>query len=495
MCTSHQAASLRSFKFHSSSKVAAANSPLNQIAISIEQLDANLHGHIIRQLPHPPGELFHDYFDRVNRLVINHNGHSTSRAGIEVIMKSSKILMNLGLLKMTWILHHRAISHAQLLGLHRPYRISSDETVSQMNSRQDTWFSLCQKDLYISLLLGLPYASDGSTISANVYGRPGTLGCLFYRLIRLSARVIDRNQMGCGTSISDTHDIEKHIDAAADELSGELWNAPAALGQGRINRETYTECLGSQLWFFQLKVLLHQPLMIQSIEDHSLIYHRDACFSACRDTLRIYHLMRSDSLSAFGMVKLIDYQAFICSAILLLGLLGYGTSNPTPLSQTVDQYHDADTVQSTLDILRKASKESSNSTASQAVRGLETLAKIVNTGKSGVCTSDSDNPRTCFIKITIPGSGVISIAPGELMKNSMSKSLENNIGVLPPVFHLSHVSSQDYSNQGFSRAVKNSIIPETNVIIPAMDFDWTKMIDLEAGNDWAWLADVENGVM
>lgn len=149
------------------------------IAISLEQLHASLHEHIIRQLPRSPGELFHEYFDRVYRLIINNNGYSNSRAGIEAIIMSSKTFMNLGLLKMTWILNHRAISHAQLLGLHRPHRILPDETASQMTSRQETWFSLCQNDLYTSLLLGLPYATDGKIISSSFYGARGTLKYFF----------------------------------------------------------------------------------------------------------------------------------------------------------------------------------------------------------------------------------------------------------------------------------------------------------------------------
>jgi hypothetical protein len=410
--------------------------------------------------------------------------------------------MNLGLLKMTWILNHRAISHAQLLGLHRPHRISLDETASQMASRQQTWFALCQNDLYTSLLLGLPYATDGKMISSTVYGEPGTLEFFFYRVARLSARVIDRNQMGYGTSTLETRDIERDIDAAADQLPREFWDAPAALNQGRIDREVYAERLACQFWFFQMKVLLHQPLMIQSIEDHQLLHHRNACFSACRDTLKIYHLMRSDSLSTFGMVKLIDYQAFVCSAILLLGLLGYGTSNPIPLSQTVDQYHDWETVQSTLNVLRQASKDSSNSIASQAVQGLETLAMIVDSGKTGICLGSNYNPRNCLVKITIPGSGVISIVPGKLMKNAMSRSSKSSIVVPPPIFHLSHVLSQDSPNQEFSglgseqaAEMNTSSIPETDFNIPTMDFDWTNMIDLDVGNDWAWLADVNDGVL
>jgi hypothetical protein len=63
--------------------------------------------------------------------------------------------------------------------------------------------------------------------------------------------------------------------------------------------------------------------LIQSIEDARLGSHREMCLEACRDTLRTYHIMRSDSGSAFNMVKVIDYKAFICSTLLLFGIMGY----------------------------------------------------------------------------------------------------------------------------------------------------------------------------
>lgn len=468
------------------------------VAISLQQLDPKADEHIIRQLSHPPGVLFHEYFDRVNRLVINQNCYSTSRAGIEVIKMSAKTLMSLGLLKMTWILNHRAITHAQLLGLHCPHQISPNETVSRMSSRQVEWFTLCQHDLYISLVLGLPYANDGKLISSSVYGAPGTLTFFRYRVTRLSAQVVDRNQMGYGTRVSKTLDIERDVDAAANELPIELWDPPTAVRQGTIDQSEYIELLASQFWFFQLKVLLHQPLMIQSIEDRRLSHNRNACLTACRETLKIYHLMHSETSSAFGMIKLVDYQAFVCSAILLLGLLGYGSINQAPISQSVDQEGDWDRVQSILDTLRKASTDANNSIASQAVQGLESLATIVYSGTNGVCATSNGQTSGCSMKITIPGSGVITIGPGKLIQNSISRTSEAARSIL----HLSHSVPQDSRHQPEAAGLDlhqitdtgPSIIHDTDFSIQTMDFDWTNMVDMDLGDDWAWLADVNGGV-
>ncbi|KAH9221733.1 hypothetical protein DL95DRAFT_327106, partial [Leptodontidium sp. 2 PMI_412] len=388
------------------------------LAICLQQLDAQIHESIIGQLPRPPGQLFHEYFDRVHRLIINHTGYSSTEPGVELIMLTAKTHMNLGLLKNVWILHHRAVAHAQLLGFHRPHRKNRDETNSQITSRHETWFAICERDLYTSLLLGLPYAANWQTIGPNLRGERGTLRFFQYHMIRLSARILDRNQLGLETSVCDTQDIERDMSSSADEMPREFWDMPAALRSGTIDEQAYMGRLASQFWFFQAKVLLHQPLMIQSIEDHQLLYHRDACLAACRDTLRMYHLMRSDSMSAFSMVKLIDYQAFVCSAILLLGILGYGSANAPQISTTAENVIDFEIVELTMGILRNASLVANNTMASQAVQGLDTLAMLVrystNREKGDLCTLPRED-SVPYMKITVPGSGVITISPGKLM--------------------------------------------------------------------------------
>ena len=73
------------------------------IAVSIKHLDSKTHGYIIVRLPRPAGELFHDCFELVDRLIVNDSEFASSREGIEVIMMSAKLLMDFGLLKKCWV--------------------------------------------------------------------------------------------------------------------------------------------------------------------------------------------------------------------------------------------------------------------------------------------------------------------------------------------------------------------------------------------------------
>ncbi|KAL2068458.1 hypothetical protein VTL71DRAFT_16556 [Oculimacula yallundae] len=471
------------------------------LATCFQQLDSRAHESIIQQLPRSPGEIFHNYFDRIHRLILNDTTYLSSEAGVELLMTIAKTYMNLGLLKNGWIMQHRAIAHAQLLGFHRPHH-KGRETESQMISRNDTWFTICEQDLYTSLLLGLPYAAKWQTIESRIRGEEGTLEFFRYQMIRLSARILDRNQMGLETSICQAQNIESDMASAAANMSPEFWNAAIAFQTGAIDAEAYTGYLAGQFWFFQAKVLLHQPLMTQSIEDHQLLYYRDACLAACRETLRLYHLMRSDSISAFDMTKLIDFQAFVCSAILLLGILGYGSSKSPPSPLMVENENDLEFVELTLRILRQASATSNNTMASQAVQGLNALTMLVrySTGrdKSGLCTVPKEDSIP-YINITVPGSGVITIIPGKLIASNSCTTQEPATVLMPPTFHLNDSASYISTAQIFpAENLEQDPTSATalDIDISMMDMDWFNTFGKGQDNDWAWLAEINaNGMV
>jgi hypothetical protein len=211
--------------------------------------------------------------------------------------------------------------------------------------------------------------------------------------------------------------------------------------------------------------------------------------------------MRSDSGSAFNMIKVIDYEAFICSALLLLGMMGYG-STQSPF-HNINTDRDKDLVLLTLSILRQASTSSGNSIASDTVQGLEALASLAS-GSS--CPRRGENCQNPYAQIVVSYSGTITISPGTFFTNKQTASGLSSTNQVP-IFTLSHGNFQPFSNQNQgnipenaqqssleefdlsnSGNVGNFIIPE----YPSIDFDWSSMINMNTDEDWAWLMDVNS---
>jgi hypothetical protein len=61
------------------------------IAVCLQQLDTRVHQYIIRKLPRLPGELFHEYFEKVDRLILNDLDCASTEEGIEATILSATI--------------------------------------------------------------------------------------------------------------------------------------------------------------------------------------------------------------------------------------------------------------------------------------------------------------------------------------------------------------------------------------------------------------------
>jgi hypothetical protein len=73
------------------------------IAVCLQQLDTRVHQYIIRQLPRLPGELFQEYFEKVDCLILNDSDYVNTEEGIEVTILSAKIY---SMLLFPWKMHH-----------------------------------------------------------------------------------------------------------------------------------------------------------------------------------------------------------------------------------------------------------------------------------------------------------------------------------------------------------------------------------------------------
>ncbi|KAF7926572.1 hypothetical protein BELL_1035g00010 [Botrytis elliptica] len=392
------------------------------IAVCLQQLDTRIHQYIIRQLPSLPGTLFQEYFEKVERLIVNDGDYASTKEGIEAIVFAAKIYMNLGLNRKCWILTHQAISYSQLLNLHRPH-LSTDKNSLERNQRIQSWLSLCAGDVYLSLLLGLPYAADGRTIPTT-HNQENPTAQFHHNLIILSSKVIDRNQRGLHLSIPHTQKIQTSLHTITQTLPTAFWDPQTTLSQNKISRPEYLEQIAAQCWYYHLLVLLHMPLMLQSILDPTLENHRTQCLSAARNLLRIWHIMRSDMHSAFEMVKLIDYQAFVCSTLLILSMLGYGSceNGGRDEDKNENEHHDRELLARTIAMLAQAGDSLGNLVAKQAVQGLESLLQMgrgncprKQGGKMG--EGEDFSMGSPYAKIVVPYVGVITISPGEYYEN------------------------------------------------------------------------------
>jgi hypothetical protein len=191
------------------------------------------------------------------------------------------------------------------------------------------------------------------------------------------------------------------------------------------------------------------------------------------------------------MISIIDYQAFIASALLILGMLGYGGSRA--LHEAGKQSADEELVRSTVVTLREtANVASTTSTASQAFQGLETLSLLFD--KDG-CSHVERPPGKVkpYIKVIVPYSGTITISPGHLLEHrdcSPQAPEEHH----PPTFTFSDYYQIQLPSKDMTSEMRNIDYDQgmdfDGSEYPPIDFDWNTVMGANLDESWAWLSDL-----
>lgn len=308
-------------------------------------------------------------------------------------------------------------------------------------------------------------------------------------MLKLSVRAIDRTQMGLNLSPEIANDIQKDLELAASTMPQEFWGAPHALANGSVIREAYLESIAAQFWYHQIRV----SVQMQSIQNQQLEAHRAACLEASRDLLKVYHIMRSESNSSFEMVSVIDYQAFICSALLILGMLGYGNSGS--ITETENQNSDQELIQLTLVALRRSAKATADtSTASQAFQGLETLTLLASRDRCSYIGGQDIESRP-YVKVIVPYSGTITVSPGYLIRDGNCTPHIPKAHPPPTFTFLDYDQTQQFpketapgvDNIGYDRSLDFGNMESE---FPPIDFDWNTVMNTNFDESWAWLTDL-----
>lgn len=260
--------------------------------------------------------------DTSSKLVTSDDELVGSLEGIECIMIEGMYHNNAGNLRRAWVTHRRAMTIAQMLGLHRGAAPSAKLLNSSNRSRIDPehmWYRLIISDRYLSLMLGLPQGSLESP-----FGSPQALkSCTpLERMERMESiaggLILQRNGAGLH-DLAKTKQIDKLLQEAAALMSPQWWLAPcAAAAVGHDSQALYeTIRLMNQFTHYHLLVQLHLPYLLRPSDEPKYEYSKVTAVMASRELLtRFVSLRRSASVAAY--CRGIDLVAFIASTVLSL---------------------------------------------------------------------------------------------------------------------------------------------------------------------------------
>ncbi|KAK4070978.1 transcriptional regulator family: Fungal Specific TF [Trichoderma aggressivum f. europaeum] len=221
------------------------------------------------------------YFEAASRYVTSQDALVVSPEGIETLMLEGLYHVSTGQTRLAWLVFRRALSIAQLMGLHIPQVRRQNKQREATNGQtpiclKTLWFRLIFMDRYMALVLCLPMSiKDDSFMQDSVPTEP------YEKMERIQAvltsRIISRNELMRHGQLRDelsynhydeTKDIDYELKRAARSLPAEWWAFPR-LKDANTNAELkdMTVKVVLQMHYYNLVLLLHLPYVVPRIRD------------------------------------------------------------------------------------------------------------------------------------------------------------------------------------------------------------------------------------
>lgn len=233
--------------------------------------------------------------------------------------------INRGNLRQAWAVYRRAMTVAQLMGLHRSPIPPQKRIDSKLDAKPDfIWFRIVYMDRYLSLLLGLPQGtSDKSMGATSLLRHEPPLGKFERLLSVIASRILERNEsVFSRNEITTTQSIDSELLKASESMPRSFWRPVNFQNLTVGSPETLLETvrLGAQVYYYSLLIQLHLPYMIRVGDSTEHEYSKITCVSASREVITRFVAHRSfNPMSSCS--RPVDFFALLAAMALLLAHL------------------------------------------------------------------------------------------------------------------------------------------------------------------------------
>ena len=409
------------------------------LATFLQHLQPNLRQEI-EGLAESPRTIMDRLVDFAVGLVTTNDEMLDSIEGLECVMIESVYQMNIGNLRRSWVAIRRAMSIAQLMGLHRPdnrlqYKVL-DGAETQCNP-QVMWFRIVDIDRYLCLMLSLPQGSLDRTMASDaMFANDTTMGSLERIHCVIASRIIERNHsFSSSNDYALTRIMDVELQVAARSLPGKWWLAPNFVTASSDPQALFwqTRRLYAQVIHYNLLNQLHLPYMLRSSSaDRKYEYSRITCVNASREVLSRFIAVRSYDHIAYSC-RTLDFVTLMAAMTLLLAHL---TSQHADAENFLaHQYHsDRAMIEQVQESMTEISRLNADALSAQSAELLRRLLSLdgetvdgspcgagggrVSVQLAGSETSQPVQDDNAGVSVHIPYFGVIKIARRDMSKDA-----------------------------------------------------------------------------
>jgi hypothetical protein len=340
------------------------------------------------------------HLELIESLIIQDDQYMGTLSGVEVAFLQARHYGEIGQIRRAWLTTRRALSFAQLMGLHR----------TRINVRQDfAFWGLFQFDRFCSLMLGSPPLINDIHCNLTFKGKDLPLvmsnNGFLTRLAVVAGKVMDRVQ-GCkDMTFSSLLAVDQEITRLGSQMPPEFWHLESVSPKTFSGMAQWMDKSLGQVMYHETRMVLHLPYLLRSVTSPGFEYSREACIESARSVLRLFQVMRSEENKEAYKVNSVDFIAIIAATTIVMGLIGgirpITQQFDTARQQQLDQ-HDWELLDLTLQTYKRVENRPFGKIASQSRKVLEKLTQF----------RDPHHKPEETGKIVIPFFGTITVQRG-----------------------------------------------------------------------------------
>ncbi|KAE8416044.1 hypothetical protein BDV36DRAFT_284914 [Aspergillus pseudocaelatus] len=382
-------------------------------------------GEKIMDLSEPPGVLMRRLMTAATTWVTTQEDMHGTVESLLCIMLEGIYEINCGNLRRAWIVYRRAMTVAQLMGLHRSPMPPLKRIDPGLDANPEfMWFRIVYMDRYLSLLLGLPQGTtDRSMGTRSAVQHEPPLGKFERCLTIIASRILERNERAFTTiEIAATKSIDAELLGVSRGMPASFWRPPnfQNLTPGSPDTLLETVHLGAQVYYYGLLIQLHLPYMIRISDDTDYEYSKITCVNASREIMTRYIAHRSfNPMSSCS--RPVDFFTLLAAMTLLLAHLGDGNHREVVNLLAHQRLSDRallDQALERMDIISNMKHDIIAERSAELIRQLLQFEADTAEGNSYITRSltddqiDDNRERGEELHLNIPHLGVVKIGRG-----------------------------------------------------------------------------------
>ncbi|SPQ23063.1 e9376411-14ad-4d01-b409-2305fa411a95 [Thermothielavioides terrestris] len=375
-------------------------------------------------LSEPPGVLMSRFVAAARTWVTtNDEMHGTVDCLVCIILEGV-YEMNSGNLRRAWAVFRRAMSVAQLMGLHRSPMPPLKRIDADLDADPEfLWFRIVYLDRHLSLLLGLPQGtSEKSMAAAAAMRNEPALGRFERHLTVVASRILERNESPFPASQAPaTQAIDAELLQVAGSMPASFWRAPDfhRLTPGSPETLLETQRLAAHVYYHGLLIQLHLPFMLRVGDNAVDEYSKITCVNSSREIMSRFIAHRTFNPSS-SCSRPVDFFALLAAMTLLLAHLdAHHHRGPTSIlaHQRLTDRAMLDQALERMDAIKTRNRDVTTAKSAELIRRLLDIEADAAAG-GGSCSAarsaggsggDKGPKHGEELRLTIPYLGVIRI--------------------------------------------------------------------------------------